>query len=109
LTIAAIIEILEPGGKQTMGAVAAGAVAAMIQAAKASGVIVRIEPSDFAALAAKVGDPLVVASRGGFFNKYFDYLMSYKGLAFYTRSPDSISLPSKVELVTATKIWIPGN
>jgi hypothetical protein len=90
-----------------MGAVAA--VAAMIQAAKASGVIVRIEPSDFAALAAKIGDPLVVAARGGFFNKSFDYLMSYKGLAFYTRSPDSISLPSATEVVAATKIWIPGN
>jgi hypothetical protein len=90
-----------------MGAVA-GAAAAMIRAAKASGVIVRIEPSDFAALAAKVGDPLVVASRGGFFTKYFDYLMSYKGLAFYTRSPNPISLPPAAEIVSATQIWIPG-
>jgi len=91
-----------------MGAVAAG-VAAMIRATKASGVIVKIEPSDFEALAAKIGDPLVVAARGGFFGKSFDYLMSYKGLAFYTRSPDAISLPSKVELVSARQIWIPGN
>ncbi len=79
----------------------------MIQAAKASGVIVRIEPSDFAALAAKIGDPLVVAARGRFFNKSFDYLMSYKGLAFYTRSPDAISLPPAAELVSARQIWIP--
>jgi hypothetical protein len=92
-----------------MGAMATAGVAAMIQAAKASGVIVKIEPSDFEALAAKIGDPLVVAARGGFFQKNFDYLMSYKGLAFYTRSPDAISLPSKVELVTATQIWVPGN
>jgi hypothetical protein len=97
------VKSLKPG-ENKMGAAAA---AAVIRAAKASGVIVKIQPADFAALAAKVGDPLVVAARGGFFNQSFNYLMSYKGLAFFTRSPSAIALPPATELVSARQIWIP--
>lgn len=63
---------------------AAGAAAAVIaQATKASGVIVRVEPSDFEAILTRQDNPLVVVARGGF-------------------------LPEGAEVVVATKIWIPG-
>ena len=89
-------------------AAAAGAAGAMIRAARASGVIVQVEPRDFEALVRRLTDPLVVTSRGGLFRKSYDYLTSYKGLAFYTRSPEPIQLPASAEVVAATKIWIPG-
>jgi len=88
---------------------AAGGAAAMIRAARASGVIVRVKPEDFGALLRRMTDPLVVASQGGFFKKYYEYLTSYKGLAFYTRSPEAIQLPAGAEVVAASRIWIPGH
>jgi hypothetical protein len=85
----------------------AAAVAAMIQAVKASGVLVRVEPAEFAKLVAKEEAPLVVTSIGGFFTKKYQYLTSYKGLAFFTSSTAQLQLPYKAEIVAAGKIWMP--
>jgi hypothetical protein len=38
----------------------------------------------------------------------YQYLLGYKGLAFYTKADEPISMPGDVELVKAEKIWIPG-
>lgn len=86
---------------------AAAARAAMIQAVKASGVIVRVDPGEFVKLLAKDESPLVVTSIGGFFTKKFQYLTSYKGLAFFTSSVTQLQLPYKAEIVGAGKIWMP--
>jgi len=85
----------------------AAAVAAMIQAVRASGVLVRVEPAEFAKLVSKEEAPLVVTSIGGFFTKKYQYLTSYKGLAFYTSSTAQLQLPYKAEVVAAGKIWMP--
>ena len=81
----------------------------MIRAARASGVIVRIGAQDFGALVRRAPDPLVVTCEGGFFRKSHEYLTSYKGLAFYTKSAEPIALPPGAEVVAATRIWIPGH
>jgi hypothetical protein len=91
-----------------MAAGAAGAAAAIAAAIKASGVLVRVAPEEFAKVLNRVKDPLVVLSEGGIFRKNYQYLMSYKGLAFYTKSDAPIPLPAGVELVTSGRIWIPG-
>jgi len=91
-----------------IGASGAGAAAAVANAIKASGVLVRVSPEDFQALLRRARDPLVVCGRGGFFSKDHAYLLSYRGLAFYTKSPEPISLPSTAETVTARRIWIPS-
>ena len=90
------------------GATAAAAAAAIAQATKASGVIVRVNPSDFLTILGKQEAPLVVSATGGFLSTHYDYLTSYKGLAFFTQSADLIEMPTSVELVQAEKIWIPG-
>ena len=89
------------------GAVAA-AYAAMAQAVKASGAIVRVEPEVFAVIAARMDKPLVVTAPGGWLSKGFQYLTSYKGLIFYTKSGNQISLPGGAEIIAAKQIWIPG-
>ena len=90
-------------------AVAGAVVAQMIgEAIKASGTIVKVEPEVFAQLLAKAESPLVVYSQGGVISTNHQYLMSYKGLAFYTKADDPISLPATAELIVAEKIWIPG-
>lgn len=77
-------------------------------AIKASGVVVRVEPVDFARILGKADRPLVVYAQGGIFSTSHLYLVGYKGLAFLTKSSDQIVLPRGTELIRAKKIWIPG-
>ena len=90
------------------GATAAAAAAAIANAIKASGVLVRVPPEDFLRLVERGRDGVVVTARSGFFNRSYDYLTSYKGLAFYTRSAEPLALGGELEIVTAKRIWIPG-
>jgi hypothetical protein len=86
---------------------AAAAHAAMIQAVRASGSLVKVEPGEFTKLLAKSESPLVITAPGGFFTKHTKYLTSYKGLTFYTQSATPLSLPYKAEIVSADTIWMP--
>ena len=90
------------------GAGAAAAAAAIAQATKASGVLVTVDPEEFSKILARVKDPVVVTAQGGLFSTNYQYLVSYKGLAFFTKSPTSIALPAGCEVVTARTINIPG-
>ena len=87
---------------------AAAAAAAVAQAIKASGVIVSVEPADFLEIIARNVEPLAVHATGGFFATNHQYLTSYRGLAFFTKSPTPLDLPDYCERVEAKKIWIPG-
>ena len=81
--------------------------AAIANAIKASGAIVRVEPEAFAGILRKIDKPLVVYTQGGFFSTNHQYLTSYKGFTFYTKSDEPIDLPKSVEVIVAEKIWIP--
>jgi hypothetical protein len=87
---------------------AAAAAAAIAQAIKASGVLVTVEPTDFLALLQRQRDALVVHAQGGLFWTNYQYLMGYKGLAFFTKSPEPLMLPVGTEVVQAKSISIPG-
>jgi len=50
----------------------------------------------------------VIHATGGFFSTSYNYLTTYKGLAFFTKAPAPLDLPSTNEVVVAQKIWIPG-
>lgn len=87
----------------------AAVIAQMIaEATKASGTIVKVEPDVFARLLTKIESPLVVYSEGGIISTNHQYLTSYKGLAFFTKADEPISLPKAAEVIVAQKIWIPG-
>ena len=93
----------------TNGAAAAGAAAAAIaNAIKASGILIRLGPQDFESILQRTRNSLIVTATGGLFSTKYKYLVSYKGLAFYTISSDPLILPSDAEVVTAKSIWIPG-
>jgi hypothetical protein len=85
----------------------AAAHAAIANAIKASGVVVRVDAANFLAVLKRLDAPLVVTSYGGVFKKEHKYLTSYKGLAFFTKSPTSLVLPSRVEVIEAKSISIP--
>ena len=89
----------------TIATTAAGAVASAI---KASGAIVRVSPADFMKIVSRSEEPLVVVAEGGVFSVSYQYLTSYKGLVFFTKSKEALQLGGSVEIMTAGKIWIPG-
>lgn len=86
---------------------ASSAAAARANAIKASGAIVRVDPTDFLSILRRAGDVLVVRSEGGLFSKQYRYLTSYKGLIFVAKSPAPLDIPRQMEIITANKIWIP--
>ena len=92
------------------GAIAGGAAAAAIaQAIKASGAIVRVEPTDFMTILQRAQNPLVVCSQSKFFSIKYHYLTAYKGLIFYTKTKTPLTLRLETEVITAKSIWIPSN
>lgn len=93
------------GGGAAAGAVAAAAIA---NAIKASGAIVKVENGDFLSIMERAEKPLVVMTQKSFWSPSYKYISSYKGLAFFTKSPEPLRLPSDVELVAARSISIPG-
>lgn len=97
------------GAAGAAGVAAAAHAAAIARAIKASGTIVRVEPAEFLKVLARTAEPLVVfAERSGFLNpKKYEYLTSYKGLAFFTKSATPVQFAGRVEIISAKKIWIP--
>jgi len=91
------------------GAAGAAAAVAVMEAIKASGAIVRVETGTFCELAQRNSKPLIIQATGGFFSKNFQYLISYKGFVFFTKSATPLILPGDAELIQAKKIWIPGS
>jgi len=69
---------------------------------------VRTRPEEFSKLLSRAKDPLVVTASVRWFGTKYQYLISYKGLAFYTESKTPLALPSGCEMVTARSINIPG-
>jgi hypothetical protein len=90
------------------GGAAAAHAAAIAQAIKASGAIVRVEPEAFIKLVSRVDKPLVVTAFGGVFKRHYRYLTAYKGLVFFTKAPAPLMLPGGAEVIAAGEIWIPG-
>ena len=107
--IAVGVVLLEGGHIMAAGGAAvAAAAAAMAQAIKAFGTIVRVEPQNFAVILARAEAPLVVLAQSGWPKKTYQYLTSYKGLAFFAKSPEPLALPEATELIVAEKILIPS-
>jgi len=88
----------------SVAAVAANTIA---EAIKASGAIVRMEPDGFTSILSQNDSPLVVMAEVGLFSTKYQYLTSYKGLIFFTKSSYQLQLPENTELIKAQKIWIP--
>lgn len=86
---------------------AAAAAAAIANAIKASGVVVRVAPNAFQTILRKVENPLVIYAEGGFFSTNYQYMVSYKGFAFFTKSREPLLMPNGVEIIAANKIWLP--
>ena len=83
------------------------AAAAIAQAIKASGAIIRVGPDSFLQIVGRSEIPVVVRAEGGIFSKHYQYLTSYKGFVFFAKSPKELMFPGPVEMIEAQRIWIP--
>jgi hypothetical protein len=104
-------ELMSRGGAGAAGAVAgagAAVAAAAIRAIHASGVLMRLDPAEFLGLLARMKDPLVVTAESGVSTSTYQYMTTYKGLAFYTRSKEPLALPHDAEMVAAKSLWMPA-
>lgn len=94
----------------TAGAGAAGAAgyyAAMANAVKAIGSIIKLDPEEFQRVLVLADNPLVVIASGGVFSKWHKYVFSFKGLTFYSKSNTELILPGGAQIIKARKISIP--
>ena len=91
-----------------MSAAGAAAAAAMMQAVRAMGVIVKVKPEEFLRIVNRVSEPLIVSAPHGMFSKKKDYLVPYKGFVFYTSAKDELRLPPSVEVMQAQSMYVPG-
>lgn len=78
-----------------------------INAVKVSGVLVRVEESEFLKVLGQIGESLVVISERRFLQNKYRYLTSYKGFILATESPNPLALPASAEIVKAKFIWLP--
>jgi hypothetical protein len=81
--------------------------AALANAIKATGVVVRLDPPEWLRVLKRTDNPLIVIARGGMFRRKYHYLTAYRGLAFYTTSEQPLVLPGRTELINAKSISIP--
>lgn len=98
----------EGGAAGAAAGTAAAAHYARMNAIKASGVLVRLEPEEFERLLLQIDAPLIVMARGGFFRRHVSYLVAHRGLAFHCRTEYELSLPKSAQLVLAKRISIPA-
>lgn len=85
------------------------AAAAAAKAIRASGAIVRVAPAAFLAILGRTAGALLIVSHGGLLHRHIEYLTSYKGFIFYTKTDADapLALPSSVERIDAEAIWLP--
>ena len=82
-------------------------IAAVANAIKACGTVVRVEPGEFLRILDLQEEPLIVRTEGGLLSKSFQYLTTYRGLAFHCKSSTELNLPGRAELIHARKMSIP--
>lgn len=87
---------------------ASTAIAAVANAVKASGAIIRLKPEEFAKVLSRAIEPVIVIAPGGISKKKTQYLLSWKGFVFHCVSSEQMNFPSGAEIIAAKKIWIPG-
>ncbi len=83
---------------------AGGLMAAAAQAMKVSGGVVRMKPDEFRKVLIRAAEPAVVIAQGGVFSTTYQYLTSYKGLVFFTKSKTPLDLPAGAEVIAADQI-----
>lgn len=77
------------------------------QAIKMNGVFVQLTVEDFQNLLNRNDNLVVVVSKTGLFSTHHLHLTSYKGLVFYCKAKEPLSISSKHETLHAKAVSLP--
>jgi hypothetical protein len=72
-----------------------------------SGPFIHVEPEAFEALLSRSESPLVVCAPAGLLGAAFQYVTSYKGLTFHTKSKQMLRVPPQAEIIQAQRMTVP--
>ncbi len=86
--------------------IVAAIAASQMNAMKAFGPIVRVDANAFNSILKEADAPLLAVS-GCFWGNAKKYLLNYKGLTFYCKTPFEIMVPSNAQIVKCSSISIP--
>jgi hypothetical protein len=89
------------------GGGAAAAAAAIANAIKASGAIVEVKLEEFLKILSLLEEPLVVMCEKKIFKSSFQYMISYKGFVFHTKSKEHLPEINSARVIMAKNIWVP--
>lgn len=76
-------------------------------ALKMNGVFVKLERYDFQNLLNRNDNLAVVVYQNNFFGTTFTYVTSHKGLAFFCKTKEQLSIPGKHEIFNAASLALP--
>ena len=77
------------------------------QALKMNGVFVKITKEDFQNLINRNEGLVIVVSKTGLFSNQYLHVTSYKGLVFYCKNKDVLSISNKNETLYSNSISLP--
>lgn len=77
------------------------------QALKMNGAFIKLTAEDFQNLLNRNENLAVVLSKASFFKTTYTYVTSHKGLIFYCKNDEQLSVPSKHELINSSSISLP--
>jgi len=78
----------------------------MAQAIRAVANLVRVNPEDFTLILSKSEKPLVLFSEKKFLITSYQYMTSYCGFIFYTKSKSLLQITSNAELIRVKSMWV---
>lgn len=77
------------------------------QALKMNGAFIKLTPEDFQNLLNRNENLAVAVSKASFFKTTYTYVTSHKGLIFYCKHNEQLSIPSKHETINTSSISLP--
>jgi hypothetical protein len=89
------------------GATAAAAAAARLQALRASGTVIQVEPEVLQHIIHSQDNPIIVWSKQGLLRNRFAYMTSHRGFVFVAVSRTPLQLPLQAEVYQARWVWVP--
>ncbi|MEI7845112.1 MAG: hypothetical protein WCK35_04825 [Chloroflexota bacterium] len=80
-----------------------------IRAITSTGAIVQVGVDVFQDILSREEVPIIVMCLAkSFFGSQYRYLISYKGLYFYTEAKTALQLPEKIEIINSSQMWMPN-
>ena len=71
------------------------------------GIVISVETDEFMRLMKQAGNALIIHQQPSWWQTYNRYLMSYRGMAFYTRSKEELSISKYAEVIAAKNFYVP--